>query len=381
MEQRIVNPDGFRTNLGKRDIRAVPGPLTPAPKAGTSSYSSMLEIPTPTTFTPPTSSATRPSRRSRRTAAVSACCSGSRSTPRPTGRASPSPRPARSAAPASAAAPPDRPRRRPGRFRLGIRSADKASAKVNWTPATAAPGATRSPATASRRSPPSPNAANEQARSSASARTPRPPASRWRAGPGRRPTTSRSAPSPARLSAPFTATTAGTPTGGTPKDTRHPDQLTVTPAAVTEATPPRPLGHGHQPPTAPDLLHRRRQPGGRRRRPLEHRQALHRPDRDHPGDQLHFVAFDTAATSDQSPDDGFYAPDASPAGFCAPTGLKATDGQGQGHAELGRGDQCHGLPGRRLPADGTTRSPRSRRRTPARRRSSPGSPQVTTSSR
>ena len=42
MEQRIVNADGYRTNLGKRDIRAVPGPLTPAPKTGTSSYSSSL---------------------------------------------------------------------------------------------------------------------------------------------------------------------------------------------------------------------------------------------------------------------------------------------------------------------------------------------------
>jgi hypothetical protein len=43
MEQRIVNPDGFRTNLGKRDIRAVPGPMTAAAKTGTSSYSSMLQ--------------------------------------------------------------------------------------------------------------------------------------------------------------------------------------------------------------------------------------------------------------------------------------------------------------------------------------------------
>ena len=121
MEQRIVNPDGFRTNLGKRDIRAVPGPLTASPKAGTSTYSSIARR----RARPHLQGHLRLHRPGRRrdrarTAAVSACCSGSRSTPRPTGRASPSPRPARSAARASAAAPPDRPgRRRPGRFRLG----------------------------------------------------------------------------------------------------------------------------------------------------------------------------------------------------------------------------------------------------------------------
>ncbi len=39
MEQRIINPDLVATEIGKRDIRAVPGPLTPAPKGG---YSSAL---------------------------------------------------------------------------------------------------------------------------------------------------------------------------------------------------------------------------------------------------------------------------------------------------------------------------------------------------
>lgn len=39
MEQRIINPDLVDTEIGKRDIRAVPGPLTPAPKGG---YSSAL---------------------------------------------------------------------------------------------------------------------------------------------------------------------------------------------------------------------------------------------------------------------------------------------------------------------------------------------------
>src|SRR3954453_20836556 len=39
MEQRIINPDLVDTEIGKRDIRAIPGPLTPAPKGG---YSSSL---------------------------------------------------------------------------------------------------------------------------------------------------------------------------------------------------------------------------------------------------------------------------------------------------------------------------------------------------
>jgi hypothetical protein len=46
MEQRIVNPD-LLAFVGKRDVRAVPGPLTPAPKGG---YSSSLEFPTADTF-------------------------------------------------------------------------------------------------------------------------------------------------------------------------------------------------------------------------------------------------------------------------------------------------------------------------------------------
>jgi hypothetical protein len=39
MEQRIINPDLVETAIGRRDIRAVPGPLTPSPKGG---YSSAL---------------------------------------------------------------------------------------------------------------------------------------------------------------------------------------------------------------------------------------------------------------------------------------------------------------------------------------------------
>jgi hypothetical protein len=41
MEQRIINPDLVDTEVGRRDIRAVPGPLTPAPRGG---YSSMLQF-------------------------------------------------------------------------------------------------------------------------------------------------------------------------------------------------------------------------------------------------------------------------------------------------------------------------------------------------
>jgi len=45
-EQRIINPDMVDL-IGRRDVRALPGPLTPAPKGG---YSSGLEFPTPETF-------------------------------------------------------------------------------------------------------------------------------------------------------------------------------------------------------------------------------------------------------------------------------------------------------------------------------------------
>jgi hypothetical protein len=52
MEQRIIAPDLVDTEIGRRDIRAIPGPLTPAPKGG---YSSALtfegEPGQPATFT------------------------------------------------------------------------------------------------------------------------------------------------------------------------------------------------------------------------------------------------------------------------------------------------------------------------------------------
>ena len=46
IEQRIINPD-LVALVGKRDIRALPGPIVPAARGG---YSSGLTFPTPTTF-------------------------------------------------------------------------------------------------------------------------------------------------------------------------------------------------------------------------------------------------------------------------------------------------------------------------------------------
>ena len=65
MEQRIINPDLVDTEIGKRDIRALPGPLTPAAKGG---YSSSLEF-EGNTFTATyvfTTAANGPDRRERR---------------------------------------------------------------------------------------------------------------------------------------------------------------------------------------------------------------------------------------------------------------------------------------------------------------------------
>ncbi|MGF9663808.1 fibronectin type III domain-containing protein [Arthrobacter crystallopoietes] len=47
MEQRIINPDMGDTAIGRRDVRALPGPLVPSDKGG---YSSSLEFPTADTF-------------------------------------------------------------------------------------------------------------------------------------------------------------------------------------------------------------------------------------------------------------------------------------------------------------------------------------------
>ena len=47
VESRIIEPALVDTNIGKRDVRAIPGPLTPAPTGG---YSSSLEFPTADTF-------------------------------------------------------------------------------------------------------------------------------------------------------------------------------------------------------------------------------------------------------------------------------------------------------------------------------------------
>ncbi len=48
MEQRIIEPALKDTTVGRRDVRALPGPMTPAPKGG---YSSSLEFGDDDTFT------------------------------------------------------------------------------------------------------------------------------------------------------------------------------------------------------------------------------------------------------------------------------------------------------------------------------------------
>lgn len=143
VEQRIVNPDGFRTSLGKRDIRAVPGPLTASPKAGTGTYSSKLDV-VGDKFTatyvfsePATAQAAKDgggqrllswqladaaANRQGVTIAEAGELGGPGLGGCPAG-------PAQAGAPAAGSA-------------SVIRSTDKLSAKVTWTPATAQPGAT-----------------------------------------------------------------------------------------------------------------------------------------------------------------------------------------------------------------------------------------------
>jgi hypothetical protein len=139
MEQRIVNPD-LVDLIGKRDVRAVPGPLTPAPTGG---YSSSLEFPTASTFVatyefddPAAAEAAANSDLGERAMAwqeqdadgnrqgITIAEFGELGGPGfggcPAG-------PADQAAPAGTAA--------------FVRSADKTSAKVTWTPATPQPGA------------------------------------------------------------------------------------------------------------------------------------------------------------------------------------------------------------------------------------------------
>ena len=57
LEQRIIEPALVDTAIGKRDIRATPGPLTPAPKGGYSSAASRSTR-LPRRSSPPTSSTT-----------------------------------------------------------------------------------------------------------------------------------------------------------------------------------------------------------------------------------------------------------------------------------------------------------------------------------
>ena len=84
LEQRIINPDLVDV-IGKRDVRAVPGPLTRAAKGG---YSSSLAFPTPTSFVATYQFDTRPVRTPRLPpTSASGPCPGRPRTPLATGRA------------------------------------------------------------------------------------------------------------------------------------------------------------------------------------------------------------------------------------------------------------------------------------------------------
>jgi hypothetical protein len=331
MEQRIVNADGFRTNLGKRDIRAVPGGLTPAPKTGTSSYSSSL-VSDGTSFTA-TYVFTDPAvaqiakggggQRLLQWQQVDAAANRQGVTIAEAGEVGGPGFGGCPAGPASAAAP------AAGSASV-IRSADKASAKVNWTAATAAPGATPVSGYSVEAIATTANAAGEK------------PGTLIRTGAAATSTTLANL-DPAvtydievrsiagtGLSAPYTiGAVAGTPTGA-PKDTVIPT-LTVTPAggateaAATAATSVTATSDNGQifytddgslavfgdGPSATAKLYTG---------PVAITKATN----------LSFAAFDTAGNIAKPAQDGWYAPDATSTGLlAAPANLKATSGQGQ----------------------------------------------------
>jgi Fibronectin type III domain len=329
MEQRIVNPDGFRTNLGKRDIRAVPGPLTASPKAGTSTYSSKLDVAgdkfTATyVFSDPAVAQIAKDGGGQRLLSwqltdaaanrqgVTIAEAGELGGPGfggcPAG-------PAQAGAPAAGSA-------------SVIRSTDKTSAKVTWTPATAQPGA--EPVSGySIEAIPSTAAANGE-KAGVLVRTPAGATSttvggltaataydfeiRSMAGTG--------------MSPPFTvAAVAGTPTG-TPPPAGPAKTVAVTPkggvdeagaAAATSVTATAPAGYqvfytddgslvaGVDGPSNSAKLY-----GG----PIPITKAV----------QLHIAAWDPDGNLAQTQDDGWYAPGAT---VPTPTGLTATAGQGQ----------------------------------------------------
>ena len=329
MEQRIVNPDGFRTNLGKRDIRAVPGPLTASPKTGTSTYSSMLENPTPTTFKatyvfsdPAVAQVAKAGGGERllQWQLVDAAANRQGVSIAEAGEVGGPGFGGCPAGPAQAAAP------TPGSASV-LRSTDKASAKVTWTPVAAQPGAAAVSGysieaintVAGANGKPIIGTRTDAAATSTTITGLDPAAAydfelRSMAG--------------TSMSAPFTATTTGTTPTGTPAPTPAPANLVITPKGGTAATTPAAassvtataatgyqiyytddgsLAAGVDGPSNTAKLY-----GG----PIPITQPT----------QLHIVAYDADGNLGQSPDDGFYAPGAT---VPAPTGLKATGGQGQ----------------------------------------------------
>jgi hypothetical protein len=331
MEQRIVNPDGFRTSLGKRDIRAVPGDFVTAPKTGTlGTYKSKLAVGADgKTFTatyvfedPAVATVARDGGGQRllqwqtvdpagNRQGVSIAEAGEVGGPGfggcPSG-------PGDAAAPAAGSA-------------AVIRSADKTSAKVTWSAATAQPGATavsgysvEAIATTASAAGEKPGVVVRTGAAATSTTLALDPAVtydvevRSLAGTG--------------LSAPYTiGAVAGTATGA-PEDTVIPI-LTVTPAGGTEAAPAAATSvtatsdngqifytddgslatFGDGPSSTAKLY----------TGPVAITKAAN----------LSFAAFDTAGNSAKAAQDGWYTPDAAAGTTTGPTGLKATAGPGQ----------------------------------------------------
>jgi hypothetical protein len=328
MEQRIVNPDGFRTNLGKRDIRAVPGPLTASAKAGTSTYSSMLENPTPTTFkatyvfSDPAVAAIAKDGGGQRLLQwqqVDAAANRQGVTIAEAGEVGGPGFGGCPAGPAQAPAP------TPGSASV-LRSTDKASAKVTWSPATAQPGA----AAVTGYSIEAINTvAGANGRPVIGSRTDATATSVTIGGldPAAAYDFELRSLAGTAMSAPFTATTTGATPPGTPPATPAPANLVITPKGGPQATPApassvtATAANGYQIYYTDDGSLAAGVDG-----PSNTAKLYGGPITITAPVQLHIVAYDGDGNLGQSPDDGYYAPGAT---VPAPLTLKATGGQGQ----------------------------------------------------
>jgi hypothetical protein len=328
MEQRIVNPDGFRTSLGKRDIRAVPGPLTPAAKTGTGSYSSMLES-TATSYTatyvfsePATAKVAMDGGGQRLLQWQTVDAAGNRQgvSIAEAGEVGGPGFGGCPAGPSAAAAP------AAGNAAV-IRSQDKTSAKVTWTAATAQPGATavsgysvEAIATTASAAGEKPGVVIRTGAAATSTTLALDPAVtydvevRSLAGTG--------------LSAPYTiGAVAGTPTGA-PKDTVIPT-LTVTPAGGTEAAPAAATSVTATSDNGQIFYTDDGSPAIFGDGPSSTAKLYTGPVAITKATNLGFAAFDTAGNSAKPAQDGWYTPDPAAGTSTGPTGLKATAGQGQ----------------------------------------------------